>query len=173
VGLGAVYLLWAALWALAGRVFRHQTRFAAHLAIPLFATLALTLSGLVTEPAVFALDIDRWSFWISLALCAASGIWALFAHLRLVSEARPRNLFLVSVLVVGVLSGLLSVGVGLVNRHVARRSMTTFSLYPPAFMVLPGKTVAEHLSILKSLQPVVDENARELAAEQSSPRSSK
>jgi|GEM_PF-3248289 len=168
VGMGVGFLLWATPWALAGRIFRHQTRFAAHMAIPLLATLVLSFLFTATDPIVFMLDLDRWSLWISLVLYGAMGIWVLFAHLHLVSELHPRKLFFVSVLIVGIFSGILSVGVGFVNRYVSRQSMLPFSLYPPAFMVLPGKTIEDYMPLLKSIQANVDEDAKKLATEQSS-----
>lgn len=171
--MGGIFLLWASFWALAGRVFRHQALFAAHLAIPLLATLAFSLLSFLVDPLFFTWDLDRSLFWASMFFFAILSVWALFAHLHLVSPSRPRNLFVISVLVVGAICGLIFVGVNLVGRHVVRRSMTPFTLYPPSFKILQGKTVQEHLALLKSLQPLVDKDAREIAAEQSAPPTSK
>ena len=153
---GAVFLLlWAALWAMAARIFAGQSRFERNLIIALLGALGLEIVGFASKIGAFGLS------WSALADNAFAGYFAVLAvasvaHLREINPART----LASACVVAVLLGGAISVVSLMRSeaHFGASAAYVETMLPPSLRLAPVANESSFFSSVEKLRAQVDQD---------------
>ncbi|KNZ33413.1 MAG: hypothetical protein AD742_05755 [Methylibium sp. NZG] len=155
-------MVWCGLWALLSKMFTHQTRFAWHLRVFLWAWIAWLAADVAPRLLAFVVS---WPAPSSFAFVGTLGVAAVafYFHLLAVEPARPK--LLRGVALVG-----WCVGVGVMLWFNIQRGdrlgeeLYMNHLFPPALRLAKPVASDTFIERLQSLQPVLDKKAKEAAS---------
>ena len=152
---------WAGLWSVASKVARRQFHFGAHGTLGSLGLLGLLSIPLVLGALGYGLSLGAWRSWLFLVAYLGWSGGVLFWHLRYVTRAEPRRL--------GLLLAALLVGLGALSQAQSLLGEEDFSLaldfnhtlLPPAFRLVPARSLDTFFEDTRALQEEVDVLAKE------------
>ncbi len=117
-----VLILWAAVWAIVGKLFVHRAMFFTHLAIVAAVAGVSTVVDGFTSYSAFVFEIDSLKIYIDYVTSFIVITAMLYAHLHFSSRVKPRKQFFSAIIVSAV--------VLLVSAYVIIENDKTFSSSP-------------------------------------------
>lgn len=159
-GMTAAFMGWSGVWAAAGRIFRQEASFAAHLSVASVSFLVWNLMLQAVSAVVFSVDASTAFRPAALTAFWVCGVWALTCHLGLASRLRHRTTLIVALLLVTALSGGW-LGFVQLSEKAMRARKATLDLWPPALLLVKGEPAPEHAARLRGLRVKVDKAAAE------------
>jgi len=144
-------VVWAGLWAFAGRVVTHRIKFLAHCAIISSALTALLLIDTGIDYIAFSLSVDevRSSFGLLTVLLIASVL--LYSHLRFATLLAPWRLAMVSSAIACAVVGLLYLKTHIDSDEFSASPNLQATLKAPQFKVAQGRSTTEFFGALEGL----------------------
>ncbi len=151
---------WAGLWSVASKVALRQFHFGAHGTLGSVGLLGLLGLPMVLGMLSYGLAIGPWRHWLFLASYLGWAGVVLFWHLRYVTRAEPRRLaLLLAALLVGF--GALTQAQSLLGEEDFSSSLDfNRTLLPPAFRLVPARSVDTFFEDTRALQVAGDAPAK-------------
>ncbi len=156
-----VSFVWSGLWSVASKVARRVFHFGAHGTIGSLGLLGLLVIPLLIGLLTYSLGLGSWVRWLYLIAYLGWMGFVLFWHLRYVTRAEPRRLAAMLAVVLVCFGALTQVDSLLGEEDFSSSIDFDRRLLPPAFQVVPSKTVDTFFEDAQRLQEDVDALAKE------------
>ena len=153
--------VWSGLWSLASKVTRRHFHFGAHGTIGSLGLLGVIAVPLLLNLVVYSLALGAWTRWLFLAGTLGWVGFVLFHHLRYVTRAEPRRLGFMLGGVLVCLGALTQADSLLDEEEFSSTLPVERTLLPPAFRVVPARSVDSFFEDTRELQTEVDALAKE------------